>query len=509
MMPRSVAPLLVSLAVVACVILSGCGSSDEQAQQGDAPVDGLTECPDMTGRYALLHPDPETAADLTADLFRPKDRPQEDLARLESFVGVDVTSQGTHSILWRFALNHRHVLNQLEFIRESERRRYADWYALIEPAASKAYAAQYGEPALQAQLAALGPKTEVAVVLERNRDYTCENGWLVFPRDSRGPVRMTLDGGRNLIAESREISTIGVTVWCGDGCKELPIPTGTYTGVSRWPRDANAVPWKGQRVAGYPMPDPPIEIVEAALAESALQRQLEAERRFAPLDEVRVALAALVPEGIRLRTVEYASLPFKGERVHVVAVSADSAMPSAEQDVLLSRFLQTMKTTSTGYLERDEIVERVISNGGDWSHELELFLDDHPAVQRRDEARASPTFSPNEEMVAAPIGPPPTLAVLYPAAPTPLGFAELDVIKARMGPLMAEGCALTMLRFAGDAVVVSGDANDMPCVSQTLRAIDQAVPAGGARVDLMKIAADGQGRFNFELRLSASPLTKA
>ncbi|MGL6289703.1 MAG: hypothetical protein ACRC2H_03340, partial [Silanimonas sp.] len=109
----------------------------------------------------------------------------------------------------------------------------------------------------------------------------------------------------------------------------------------------------------------------------------------------------------------------------------------------------------------------------------------------------------------AELSPQPHTAAIVPSDPLPPGFAPLTAVEARLAPMMAEGCRSTGLRYAGTAVIVRGDAADMPCVSNTLRSIDAAASGSGARVELMQIAADGNGRYTFEIRLPESPLTKA
>jgi Tfp pilus assembly protein PilN len=91
----------------------------------------------------------------------------------------------------------------------------------------------------------------------------------------------------------------------------------------------------------------------------------------------------------------------------------------------------------------------------------------------------------------------------------PPGFAPLAEVETRIQPLLSAGCRSTSLRYAGDAVIIAGEADEMRCVSNTLRAIDGVVSPSGPRVELLQIAADAAGHYRFEIRLPASSLTQA
>lgn len=404
---------------------------------------------------------------------------------------------------------------ELEAIREHQRPRYTEWYALMQPSSRAAFVAQSGEPALRARLSELGPATGTVVRLDRGRDFTCEDGWVVLPREHLAPVRMTLDDGGHLVFESKEWTYTAMGGW---GDQSWRVPTGAYLGTARWARDASMQPWDAERVSqGYVFARP-ADAIEQEQAVAAASARRSAERRYAAPDAVRDALQPLLPAGVIIESVEIAQLPFIGHRVRVHAVPSDPLMDGEEQRRRLEWFLAALKEGDPGHIEDREVIKRVISSGGRVRHEFEIFLDTHPAVQPARE-RVVVSFTPAPSGLAetaSPATPSPTRAgtlVAPPSTPSsdpvPPGFALLSEVESRLQPLLPTGCRLSRLRYAGEAVILAGDADDMPCVSNTLRAIDGVVSPSGARVELMQIAADGAGRYRYEIRLPPSPLTRA
>lgn len=504
-------------------LMTGCTALERGVEQGDPPTDPVTGCPDLSGRYALRpvtadgDPDPRTdpakPSRLNGGVFSPKGGQGNGAGDLASYEGVVVRSDGTHAIEWQFVHPFSHVMADLEAIREFQRPRYAEWYALMQPASRAAFVARDGDTALKDRLRTLGPRTGTVVRLNRGRDYSCEKGWVIVPRDHLPPVRMTLDAGGHLVFESKEWT---YSEWGGWGGQSWRVPTGAYLGTARWARDASVRPWDADEVWQRYVFARPADVVEEERASAAASARRSAERRYADPDAVRDALRPLLPDGLAIAEVDIAELPFIGHRVRVRAVPSDPSMASEDQRRRLEWFLAALKDGDPGFIEDREVVKRVIASGGTQRHEFEIFLDTHPAVQPpRDPVAVSFTPAPGD--VVPPVATPMSAdrvaeraAPALPASdPVPAGFAMLSEVEGRLVPLMANGCRSTQLRYAGTALIIVGDAADMPCVSNTLRAIDGVVSPSGARVELMQIAADGAGRYRFEIRLPESPLTKA
>jgi len=510
--------------VVTCSVLAlgGCTAFERGADQGDPPTDPVTGCPDLSGAYTLNPVTADGDPDPGVDPAKPVnfgDSPLSPAEARQRYEGVIVRSDGTHALELQFIPRLGLVMEELESIRQHQRPRYAEWYGLLQPARRAAFIAENGEAALQARLRELGPDTGPTLRLNRGPDFTCEDGWVVVPREYLPPMRMTLDDGGHLVLEAKEWT---YTAFGGWGDQTWRWPTGAYLGTARWTRDAAVRRWQADEVAQdvvFARPAEEIEREQAAAAESA---QRSAERRYADPEAVRLALRPLLPEGVTIGEIEIAQLPFIGHRVRVLAVPSDPAMAGEEQRRRLEWFLAALKEGDPGYIEDREVVKRAISSGGRVRHEFEIYLDTHPAVQPPSErvvvsftpapASLADTDSPSSSVTPSAAANATTrtaLATLPASGPMPPGFAPLAVVEGRLQPLMATGCRSSSLRYAGDAVIVAGEADDMPCVSNTLRAIDGVVSPGGARVELLQIAADAAGHYRFEIRLPASSLTKA
>jgi len=486
------------------IALAGCTAFERGADQGDPPTDPVTGCPDLSGAFALNPVTADGDPDPGVDPAKPVDFSDSALSPAEAgqrYEGVVVRSDGTHALELHFIPRFGLVMEELESIRQHQRPRYAEWYGLLQPARRASFIAENGEAALQTRLRELGPNTGPVVRLNRGPDFTCEDGWIVLPRDHLPPMRMTLDEGGHLAFEAKEWT---YTAFGGWGDQTWRWPTGAYLGTARWARDPSVRPWDaddaGTRFV-FARPAEEIEREQVVAAESARR---SAERRYADPEAVRDALRPLLPEGVTIGEIEISQLPFIGHRVRVQALPSDPAMDGEEQRRRLEWFLAALKDGDPGYIEDREVVKRAISSGGRMRYEFEIYLDTHPAVQpSRERVVVDFTPAPTDRTDSAPAPRP-----VPPSDPVPPGFAGLPAVESRLQPLLAPGCRLTALRYTGEAVVVTGDADDMPCVSNTLRAIDGVISPNGGRVELMQIAADGAGRYRYEIRLPPSPLTR-
>ncbi len=496
------------------IALAGCTAFERGADQGDPPTDAVTGCPDLSGAFALNPVTADGDPVPGVDPAKPVDFSDSALSPAEArqrYEGVIVRSDGTHALELQFIPRFGLVMEELESIRQHQRPRYVEWYGLLQPARRAAFIAENGEAALQARLRELGPDTGPIVRLNRGADFTCENGWVVLPREYLPPMRMTLDDGGHLVFEAKQWT---YTAFGGWGDQTWRWPTGAYLGLARWTRDAGVRRWDADDVGTrfvFARPAEEIEREQAVAAESA---QRSAERRYADPEAVRDALRPLLPEGVTIGEIEIAQLPFIGHRVRVQALPSDPAMDSEEQRRRLEWFLAALKEGDPGFIEDREVVKRAISSGGRVRHEFEIYLDTHPAVQRPSDrvlvsftpAPGSDASAPDAQQTASPM---PASDPLPPSGPMPPGFAPLADVETRIQPLLSAGCRSTALRYAGDAVIIVGEADDMQSVSNTLRTIDGVVSPSGARVELLQIAADAAGHYRFEIRLPASSLTKA
>ncbi|MGL6289490.1 MAG: hypothetical protein ACRC2H_02250, partial [Silanimonas sp.] len=370
------------------VILAGCTAFERGAEQGDPPTDAVTGCPDLSGAYALRSVttdgapdpglDPNKPSRLDGAVFSPKDGRRPGAGDLSRYAGVVVRSQGTHALELHFLHPFGNVMAELEAIRQHQRPRYAEWYALMQPAGRAAFIARNGEPALRRRLGELGPATGAEVRLDRGQDFTCEDGWVVLPREYLSPVRMTLDDGGHLVFESKEWT---YTVWGGWGDQSWQAPTGAYLGTARWARDASLRPWDADEVAQHHVFARPADQIEREQAVAVASARRSAERRYADPEAVRDAIRPLLPAGVEVAEVEIAELPFVGPRVRVRAVPSDPLMDGEEQRRRLEWFLAALKDSDPGFIEDREVVKRAISSGGRVRHEFEIFLDSHPVVQ--------------------------------------------------------------------------------------------------------------------------------
>ena len=465
-----------AVTVCALGLLAGCGGREDgvgRAGRAALAVDALG-CPDLDGTYQVSLP-PERKGSQAGAMEEAFRRPDGNRVPIEQIQAVDIrrTSPGNYTFRWRIADDR--VRQQLGVIREFEQPRYRRWYHLLSERERTDYVAAHGLADYEAELARLGPETEVVRTLAPGNGLACKAGWLELPRGELRPMRLTRGDDGSVIGEFDGLKTVGITVWCGDGCRDLPIPTGTFTGEIHWPRLAGDPRWQPGDAQAFERPLDEIEAEQAQRAQA--QRDADA-RRYLPETEIRARIEALAPAGTVIERVEVAD-----GKVHVRYTA-----PVADEDTLQGRI------AGAG---RDAFAPKEVVHGG-WSDDrsrvyVEFVLTDSPLVLRDAQAAAA----------AAP--PAPTMAVLSVAPPqaVPAGMASQATIRARIGALLPAHCRITDVRYGGEKVTLSGTADGNRTVSDALRALDGA----GTRPELLSIRQDG-GEVHFEIALAPTPLTR-
>lgn len=331
-MPASFRSSLLGVCGVAfaTLVIPGCTAFERGAEQGDVAVDPKNGCPDLRGDYAFDAIDDDGQSDprFTSDapsgvdgtLFTPRSPTRQGPGELSRFAGVGIQPVGDHGLAFRFVVPHTAVMQELERLRQDERPRYANWYALMQPEGRARFQAAHGEAALRERLEVLGPTTSRLVVLDQFRDYTCDGGWVVLPREYGTPVRLTLDPHGNLVFESKEYSGFQVDVWCGDGCKGFKVPTGAYLSVTTWPRTTSIHPWDADVLGQgfvFARPADVIEAEQAAYPDEAAVSSPGAPRAdasvpptpvppgFAPLATIEARVMPLLAKGCTIETSRY------------------------------------------------------------------------------------------------------------------------------------------------------------------------------------------------------------
>lgn len=246
--------------------------------------------------------------------------------------GVVIDGDPAGDLSFRFRLADEEVMKEVRTMDEFRPQRYRDWYALLQPAGRADYVGQYGEQAYQRRVAELGPITEASLALRHGRDFSCDGGTMLIPRASGNPVRLTRNGNGDLLGESREYRTFGVTVWCGDGCREMKIPTGVYTGRLVWARTPDPGAWTAAIIQDLSTLRRPRLEVEAEQARIAAETLRSNENRYAPLDTIRARFAAIAAGGVQLLGVEFA-----GSYLRVSMGFADPALPLDEQEARIEQ----------------------------------------------------------------------------------------------------------------------------------------------------------------------------
>lgn len=465
-------------AVTVCglVALAGCGGrGDGVGRAGGAAlaVDALG-CPDLDGTYQVsLPPEREgSQAGAMEEAFR---RPDGNRVPIEQIQAVDIHRDGPGAYTFRWWIADDRVRQQLEVIREFDKPRYGRWYHLLSDPERARYIAAHGQAGYDAELARLGPETEFVRELRPGAGMACKGGWLELPRGELRPMRLTRGDDGSVIGEFKGLKTVGVTVWCGDGCRDLPIPTGAFVGEIHWPRLSGDPRWRPGDARALQRPLDEIEAEEAQRAQA--QRDADA-RRYLPEAEIRARIEAMAPAGTTVERVEV-----REGKVHVRYTA-----PVADEDTLQGRIAGA---------SRDAFAPKEVVHGG-WSNDrsrvyVEFVLTDSLLVLRDAQAAAD----------AAP--PAPTMAVLSVAPPQapPAGMATPAAIRDRLSALLPPKCAITDVRYGGEKVTLLGAADSNRTVSDALRALDGA----GTRPELLSIRQDG-GKVHFEIVLAPTALTR-
>lgn len=462
--------------VCGLVALAGCsGREDGIGRAGRAALaaDALG-CPDLDGTYQVsLPPEREgSQAGAMEEAFR---RPDGNRVPIEQIQAVDIRRAGPGSYTFRWRIADDRVRQQLDVIREFEKPRYGRWYHLLSDPERARYIAAHGQAAYDAELARLGPETEFVRELRSGTGPVCKGGWLELPRGELRPMRLTRGDDGSVIGEFKGLKAVGITVWCGDGCRDLPIPTGTFTGEIHWPRLAGDPRWQPGNAQAFQRPLDEIEAEDAARVQA--QRDADA-RRYLPEAEIRARIEAMAPAGTTVERVDVGD-----GKVHI-----RYSAPKADMDILLGRI------AGAG---RDPGAPKDVVRGGTSSdlsrRYVEFALTDSPLVLRDAQAAAA----------AAP--PAPTMAVLSVAPPqaVPAGMAAPAAIRDRLAGLLPPECAITDVRYGGEKVTLLGTADSNRTVSDALRALDGA----GTRPELLSIRQDG-GKVHFEVALAPTSLTR-
>lgn len=475
---------------VLIAILTGCGG-DGRVDRADKKALALDayECPDLSGTYRVSMPPEREGSQAGAmdEEFEKPDGNRVPIAQIHA-VAIRRTQPGVFEFRW--LIEEARVMQHLDVIREFEKPRYRRWYHLRSDPERARYIEVYGQADYDAEMAKLGPDTAFVRELRAGTGLQCEDGWVSLPRGELRPLRLTRGEDGSVIGEFRGLKTVGITVWCGDGCRDLPIPTGTFTGHLHWPRADGIRAWRPQDMAGRVVFQRPIDEIEAEQTRLADTQRRSDALRYLPPEEIRARIEALAPAGTQVERVEVLD-----GKVHI-----RYSAPKADEDVLQARI------ADAGGDARGpkEVVHGVRST--EMSRRFVQFvLTDSPLV-----LRAPPRGADEGERAASTDATPspiaPTLQALSEAPPqaTPAGTASIDAIRLRIDALMPAGCGkIAEVRYGGERVTIIGQAKDTRCVSETLRALDGA----GARPELLQVSADSGGQ-RFRILLAPSPLTR-
>lgn len=498
-------------ALISCAMALSACSSPTSLEQSNAVVEDALGCPTLSGTYAVQIPDPETGVKLDGSVFDTIAAANANPLPLSVMSGVVIENDEAGGVSFRFLIADDPVMAQLEMFREYKAQQYQEWYQLQQQPARAEYVTGFGEEAFQKRVAELGPRTDATLRLQHGKDFTCDDGWMEIPRSSSSPVRLTVSGGGGLVAQSKEFSTYDVAVWCGDGCKYLGIPTGTYTGTMQWPKAPSLRAWTADGMANRFVFLRPQQDVEAEQALFAANTASSNARRYAPFEQIRERVAAIAPEDIQVLQVE-----FVYSSVRVRMGFPDTALSQTDQNARIDWMIAAVEEGHPRMLDRKDVVRSVISNGGNFRNEVEFTFDDGPLVLRDEaapviQAPAVATGSTQETVVLQPLLlMPPTSATPAMAATTEPGPAEgiaaSSAMQQRLSAYLAAGVAISQVRSTGERVFVTGTAPTMRAVSDSMRSLDTAAaPASGA-VELVSIQQQGSDGFRFELMLRRSAL---
>lgn len=466
------------LATLLVVALAGCGDvgGHGRADKATLAVDAYG-CPNIDGTFQVSMP-PEREGSQTGATDEAFARPDGNRVPIEQIRAVAIrhTAPGVYDVRWR--IDEARVRQQLGVIREFEKPRYRRWYHLLSDPERARYIAIYGQADYDAEVAKLGPETEIAREWRSATGATCKDGWIELPRGELRPLRLTLGDDGAVLGEFQGLKTVGITVWCGDGCKDVPIPTGRFTGTLYWPRVDGDLRWQPGNVQALQRPLDEIEAEEARRAQA--QRDADA-RRYLPEAEIRARIEAMAPAGTTVERVEVR----EGE------VRVRYSAPTADMDALLGRI------AGAG---RDPDAPKNVVRGGrssDMSRRfVEFTLTDSPLVLREAQGVAAAADVPPPSMAMATL-------VLAPQQGPPAGMATSATIRQRLDGLLPAGCRVTDVRYGGEKVTLLGAAASNRMVSDALRALDGM----GARPELLSIRQEGV-TIRFEIALAPSTLTR-
>lgn len=476
-------------AVVA--LLGGCAERVGDQRRADKAALAIDHfgCPDLTGTYAFNEPGGEGTSYRGSIL---EELPVEDGNRVPAaqIRGLAIRREAQGVYEFRFFIDDQRVMQQLRLIREFEKPRYRAWYRLLRDPERAAWIARNGETSYAQRMAELGPRVEIVKQLRAGTDIACEDGWLELPRAFIKPIRLTRAEDGSVVGESREIDTVGVSVWCGDGCAELPIPTGIHTGTLHWPRNDALRAWRPEVMTGRFVFERPIDEIEAEVAARDAAQVRSDAQRYAPAGTIRARIAPLVTAGTTLDEVVV-----RDGKVYV-----RYTVTAGDEDGLLKR----VDDVDEDALAPGDVVRRVFS-GRPGVTQVEFTLTDSPLVEPALVAPVLATAAPDTALPA-------TLPVLSLApsntAPTPpsAGIAEAATLRQRIGALFPAGSRITDVRYGNGTVTIVGEADSNRSVSEGLRAIDGARRGQDAPPDLVQIEMTPARRVRFEILLRRSAL---
>lgn len=494
-------------AMALVLTVAACGRSVngvDQAGKAQLALD-LYGCPDLSGTYAFPPPGAKGVSYRGSML---EEFPIEWGNRVPAAQvrGLTIRRVEPGAYEFRFIVDDTRVMQHLALIREFYKPRYRELYHLLQAPQRDAFIAREGEAAHAKRVAELGPPAEIVRTLRAGTDMTCRDGWIELPRAYTKPIRLTLGEDRSILGESREISTVGITVWCGDGCRDLPIPTGTYTGTLRWPRDDAQRPWRVQDLVARSLLERPLDEIEAEVAQREAEQARSDADRYLAADDIRARLEGLAPAGTVVETVEV-----RGGEVHVRYTA-----PTADVDILLNRVAGVGGNgTATG----PQRVQRIVTSGRFHVRSVEFVLTDSPVVLRG--AAASPADArgadPATGMAVLSAAPSVTMPGSTPVSASgpattahaagghlpPAGYADPLAIQRRVGKLFPAGCRVVDVRYGGERVTLTGQAETHRCVSDGLRALD----AAQSRPELLSIVRESNDSHRFEILIAPSALT--
>jgi len=498
-------------ALLSCALFLSACSSPTSLEQSNAVVEDAFGCPTLSGTYAVQAPDPEAGVKLDGSVFDTIRAADADPFPLSMMSGVVIGNDESGGVSFRFLIADDPVMAQLEMFREYKAQQYQDWYRLQQQPARAEYVTRYGEEAFQKRVAELGPRTQATLRLQRGKDFTCDDGWMEIPRSSGNPIRLTMSEDGGLVAQSQELSTYDVAVWCGDGCKYFGIPTGTYVGTMQWPKAPSLRAWTADGMANRFVFLRPQQDVEAEQALFAANTASSNARRYAPFEQIRERFAAIAPQDIQVLEIE-----FVDDAVLVRMGFPDTALSQTDQNARIDWMIAAVEEGHPRMLDPKDVVKRGISNVGDFRNEVGFTLRDGPLVLRDEAAQvtqapAVAAGATQETMVLQPLLlMPPTNtgpAVAATAEPGPAeGIAASSVMQERLSAYLAADVAISQVRSTGDHVFLTGTAPTMRAVSDSMRSLDTAAAPTSNAVELVSIQQQGSDGFRFELILRRSAL---